>query len=122
MTGNIGKIGIGFVSCFFDVILLMQHFCLYGKNNKARLLEMAEEEKEPLDQPTDPIISQRSILNREGFSPTASAVLYHVPKGDLLASTASFRDVFSSHADIQPNQVCLVASGQIGSFVEPFRT
>lgn len=104
VTGNIGKIGIGFVSCFFDVILLMQHFCLYGKNNQARLLEMAEEEKEPLDQPTDPIISQRSILNREGFSPTASAVLYHVPKGDLLASTASFRDVFSSHAEIQPNQ------------------
>ena len=50
ITGNIGKIGIGLVSCFFDVILLVQHFCLYGKNNNERVEQALDtvEEKSPI--------------------------------------------------------------------------
>lgn len=103
VSGNIGKIGIGFVSCFFDVILLMQHFCLYGKNNHAALLEMEKETDEKSPFVSQQFVSQ-TLGSRQGFSPTTSAVLYHAPKGDLLASTASFRDVFTTNADVHPNQ------------------
>ena len=58
ISGNIGKIGIGFVSCFFDVILLVQHFCLYGKNNKRKLEELAAEEESK-----SPLVSQDQGLN-----------------------------------------------------------
>lgn len=105
ITGNIGKIGIGFVSCFFDVILLVQHFCLYGKNNDNKLNEAIDEREK--DKPeiagSGWLESVKSIADSKyGFSPMASAVLYHAPKGDLMNSTASFRDVFS--ADLNTNQ------------------
>ena len=106
ITGNIGKIGIGFVSCFFDVILLVQHFCLYGKNNDNKLNEAIDEREK--DKPeiagSGWLESVKSIADSKyGFSPMASAVIYHAPKGDLMNSTASFRDVFS--ADINTSQV-----------------
>ena len=106
ITGNIGKIGIGFVSCFFDVILLVQHFCLYGKNNDNKLNEAIDEREK--DKPeiagSGWLESVKSIADSKyGFSPMASAVIYHAPKGDLMNSTASFRDVFA--ADINTSQV-----------------
>jgi len=104
ITGNSGKLGIGFVSVFFDIILLTQHFCLYGKNNEQKLLELEKE----VDEEKSPFVSQRlgSFLgSRVGFSPTTSAVLYHGGRGDLLASTASFRDVLNSKMDVQQEEV-----------------
>ncbi|CAG5098503.1 Oidioi.mRNA.OKI2018_I69.XSR.g15729.t1.cds [Oikopleura dioica] len=104
ITGNSGKLGIGLVSVFFDIILLTQHFCLYGKNNEQKLLELEKE----VDEEKSPFVSQRlgSFLgSRVGFSPTTSAVLYHGGRGDLLASTASFRDVFNSKMDVQQEEV-----------------
>ena len=90
ITSNAGKIGIGFVSCFFDVVLLVQHFCLYGKNNTVVVNRVEEE---------NPFLSNRRLNSidstKAGFSPMASAVIYHAPKGDVMMSTASFRDVFS---------------------------
>ena len=109
VSGNIGKIGIGFVSCFFDVILLMQHFCLYGKNNEKVLLEQEEKltqgERSPFASQPNQIFGSIITASRQGFSPTTSAVVYHAQQGDLLASTASFRDVFSTNAEIHPNEV-----------------
>ena len=105
ITGNIGKIGIGLVSCFFDIILLVQHFCLYGKNNDRQLDQRIEEIEEK-----SPIVSRNRLESnlsitgsKYGFSPMASAVLYHATKGDVMNSTASFRDVFSP--DITASQV-----------------
>ena len=105
ITGNIGKIGIGLVSCFFDIILLVQHFCLYGKNNDRQLESRIEEIEEK-----SPIVSRQRLESnlsitgsKYGFSPMASAVLYHTVKGDVMNSTASFRDVFSP--DIMASQV-----------------
>ena len=62
ISGNIGKIGIGFVSCFFDVILLVQHFCLYGKNNARKLEELAAEEDSK-----SPLVSQDISLGSQLF-------------------------------------------------------
>ena len=105
ITGNIGKIGIGLVSCFFDVILLVQHFCLYGKNNDTQLEARIEEIEEK-----SPIVSRNRLESnlsitgsKYGFSPMASAVLFHATKGDVINSTASFRDVFSP--DVTASQV-----------------
>ena len=105
ITGNIGKIGIGLVSCFFDVILLVQHFCLYGKNNTRQLDQRIEEIEEK-----SPIVSRNRLESnisitgsKYGFSPMASAVLYHATKGDVMNSTASFRDIFSP--DVTASQV-----------------
>jgi hypothetical protein len=96
ITSNYGKIGIGFVSCFFDIILLVQHFCLYGKNNDKEIADATE--RSPIVSRPDLDASVRSFghLGSMGFkSPMESAVLYHVGKDDVLASTASFKDVFS---------------------------
>ena len=116
ITGNIGKIGIGFVSCFFDVILLVQHFCLYGKNNDNKLNEAIDEREK--DKPeiagSGWLESVKSIADSKyGFSPMASAVIYHAPKGDLMNSTASFRDVFS--ADINTSQVRYQSTRETGN-------
>jgi hypothetical protein len=61
-----------------------------------------------VDEEKSPFVSQRlgSFLgSRVGFSPTTSAVLYHGGRGDLLASTASFRDVLNSKMDVQQEEV-----------------
>ena len=61
-----------------------------------------------MDEEKSPFVSQRlgSFLgSRVGFSPTTSAVLYHGGRGDLLASTASFRDVLNSKMDVQQEEV-----------------
>ena len=84
----------------------MQHFCLYGKNNDNKLNEAIDEREK--DKPeiagSGWLESVKSIADSKyGFSPMASAVIYHAPKGDLMNSTASFRDVFS--ADINTSQV-----------------
>ena len=85
----------------------MQHFCLYGKNNENKLNEAIDDrEKDKTEGVAGSgwLESVKSIADSKyGFSPMASAVIYHAPKGDLMHSTASFRDVFS--ADINTSQV-----------------
>lgn len=33
LVGNFGKLGLGLLSIFFDVIFLVQHYLLYSENN-----------------------------------------------------------------------------------------
>ena len=106
ITSNAGKIGIGFVSCFFDIVLLIQHYCLYGQNNSTVIArDSAATDQNQLDSAFEPIISSKRLnsVTGDAFSPMESAVLYHAPKGDLMISTASFKDVFSR--DINASQV-----------------
>lgn len=98
ITSNAGKIGIGFVSCFFDIVLLIQHYCLYGQNNSVVIArDSTETDQNQSDSAFEPIISSKRLnsITGDAFSPMESAVLYHAPKGDLMISTASFKDVFS---------------------------
>ncbi|PON44039.1 Lysosomal cystine transporter [Parasponia andersonii] len=46
-SGNIGKLLIAFVSIFFDLIFMSQHFLLYG-SRRAVIPSKTSEEKEPL--------------------------------------------------------------------------
>ena len=93
------------MSCFFDVVLLVQHYCLYGQNNSTIIRDSAADEPQN-DSAFQPIISRNRLNSRDAgdaFSPMESAVLYHAPKGDLMISTASFKDVFSR--DVNASQV-----------------
>ena len=106
ITSNAGKIGIGFVSCFFDIVLLIQHYCLYGQNNSTVIArDSAATDQNQSDSAFEPIISSKRLnsITGDAFSPMESAVLYHAPKGDLMISTASFKDVFSR--DVNASQV-----------------
>ena len=106
ITSNAGKIGIGFVSCFFDIVLLIQHYCLYGQNNSTVIArDSTATDQNQSDSAFEPIISSKRLnsVTGDAFSPMESAVLYHAPKGDLMISTASFKDVFSR--DINASQV-----------------
>lgn len=50
IAGDPVKFGLGFVSMLFDVVFIVQHFCLYRDENKKlsayRLLDVATEQKE----------------------------------------------------------------------------
>ena len=109
------------VWCRADIILLVQHFCLYGKNNDRQLEERIEEIEEK-----SPIVSRQRLESnlsitgsKYGFSPMTSAVLYHTTKGDVMNSTASFRDVFSpANNDVMASQVKTFFCNQILLFLQ----
>lgn len=50
ITGNPAKFGLGFVSIIFDVIFMMQHYCLYADSttSAADSLIFQNEQEEPL--------------------------------------------------------------------------
>ena len=75
ITSNMGKIGIGFVSCFFDVVLLIQHFCLYGENNTTVVSKIEEENPFLSNKRLDSIDSTKGqsldilVMNLKPYSP-----------------------------------------------------
>ncbi|KAG7369656.1 lysosomal cystine family transporter [Nitzschia inconspicua] len=48
ITGNPAKFGLGFVSIFFDLIFIVQHYCLYANNNNRTSADSWDEQQEPL--------------------------------------------------------------------------
>ena len=53
VTGDPGKLGLSLISLFFDLVLLVQHYVLYG--NKA--VSEEDEEEEHIPQETEPLIA-----------------------------------------------------------------
>jgi cystinosin len=46
ITGNPAKFGLGFVSIIFDVVFMVQHYCLYTGTAAAN--QLVDEQREPL--------------------------------------------------------------------------
>lgn len=61
ITGNLAKFGLGFVSIFFDVIFMVQHYLLYPETGR-RHMQLSRPEAEPLLPGQD----QTELIENEG--------------------------------------------------------
>jgi cystinosin len=52
ITGNPAKFGLGFVSIFFDLIFMVQHYCLFTNESGRRSVGIHDEQQEPLLPPS----------------------------------------------------------------------
>jgi hypothetical protein len=67
ITGNPAKFALGFVSIIFDIIFMIQHYCLYPSNNGE--LHNNRGQQEPLLSHEEIISSQSEEEEEEVYEP-----------------------------------------------------